>query len=459
MPNRLRQQICPRAATARAAALCAVLFALLATGAAAAQARNATPRGDAVVHVVDSRADLRAFWDLKRMRHAEPLELRLGADGHLRRTAGTTAGDPVPAAADPSARGVDTGNSTIYPNSANGVVFGEYDISPIDDEFYRCSGSVINTSAGHVVMTSGHCVIDPDTGTPATNLIFVPGYRDGAEPFGEWAAPTFATTPEWQSSAGGPNPDEAGDIAMLTLSNRPADGATVQSIVGAFGIAFNQARAQTYMEYGYPAQFPYDGSRLYTLTSPWAGNDNNFTPATMAISSDFTGGSSGGPWLVGSSPVAMSLNDYTYGSAPGYMFGPYFGSIAQQLFVAAGGPASGSLATASTARPAAAAGTTTPVSNRFQVLALMRNASRGLAIFRIQVPGAGRLTLGGSEVREAAATASLAQVVRIPVRAAGAARRELRTDGTARVRARLRYTPDGGSTSTQTRRLLLVLRR
>jgi V8-like Glu-specific endopeptidase len=458
MPNRLGQQISAQAAGARLVALFAVLIALLSAGSAAAQTGNGAPRGDAVVHAVQAREHLRAFWDAKRMRRAEPLTLMLGADGQLRSSASTTAGDPVPAAAAAGARGTDTGNSTVYPNSPNGVVFGEYDISPTNHELYRCSGSVINTSSGSVVMTSGHCVVDPDTGTPATNLIFVPGFRDSAEPFGEWGAPSFATTPQWQSTAGGANPDEAGDIAMLTLSHRPADGATVQSVVGAFGIAFNQARSQSYMEYGYPAQSPYDGSRLYELTSTLFYNDNSYTPSTMGISSDFTGGSSGGPWLVGAAPVAMSLNDYIYGSLPGYMFGPYFGSIAQQLFVAAGGSASGSLATVSTPRPAAAAATATPVSNRFQVLGLIRRASRGLAIYRVQVPAAGRLTIGGSEVRKAAATASLAQVVRITVRAAGAARRELRSDGTARVQVRLRYTPNGGSASTQTRRLLLVLR-
>ena len=268
------------------------------------------------------------------MRQAKPLSLIT-----LSKPGGTAvqAGGVSPAAAAPSARGTDTGDSTVYPNSANGIVYGYYD--PVDPFAYQCSGSVINTPTGNVVLTAGHCVIDPGTGTPATDLIFVPGFRDFNEPYGEWTAPTFATTSQWQSTAGGPNPNEAGDMAMLTLDNRPSDSATLQSVVGAVGIAFNQPRVQTYMEYGYPAEFPYDGTRLYELTSPWGRDDTQFSPATMGISSDFTGGSSGGPWLVGNAPQAESVSDYVYTSAPpswlGYMYGPYFGSIAQNLFVSA----------------------------------------------------------------------------------------------------------------------------
>lgn len=192
-----------------------------------------------------------------------------------------------------------------------------------------------------MVLTAGHCVIDPDTGTQATDIVFIPGYRDGAEPFDEWPATSFATTSQWQTTAGGPNPDEAGDMAMLTIDNRPSDSATLQSVVGAVGIAFNQPRLQTYIEYGYPAAFPYDGTRLYELTSPWGRDDSQFSPNPIGISSDFTGGFSGGPWLVGNAPLAESVSDYVYVSAPpswlGYMYGPYFGSLAENLFVSVGG--------------------------------------------------------------------------------------------------------------------------
>src|SRR5204863_4661001 len=118
--------------------------------------------------------------------------------------------------------------------------------------------------ARDAVLTAGHCVIDPDTGARARNLVFVPGYRNGKKPFGSWSASRFATTSRWRNTAGTANPDEAGDMAMLTLANRRSDGATVQSVVGALGIGFHQARNQRYTEYGYPAASPYDGTKLYS---------------------------------------------------------------------------------------------------------------------------------------------------------------------------------------------------
>jgi V8-like Glu-specific endopeptidase len=418
-------------------------------------------RSSIVVHSVQSRDHLRAFWSPERMRRAEPLSLlALKPDGSVAKDDGVS---PA-AAADPSARGTDSGDSTIYPNSANGLVYGTYD-DPIEPFDYQCSGSVLNTPTGNVVLTAGHCVIDPDTGTPATNLIFVPGFRDFNEPYGEWTAPAFATTSQWQSTAGGPNPNEAGDMAMLTLDNRPSDSATLQSVVGAVGIAFNQPRLQTYVEYGYPAEVPYNGDRLYELTSPWGRDDTQFSPNPMGISSDFTGGSSGGPWLVGNAPVAESVSDYVYVSpAPvswrGYMYGPYFGSIAQSLFVSVGGSASGSSATGTigtTATSSAGPPKSSP-SNAFAIEFLTRNRRRGVGILRVKVPGAGELKLSGDGLRPVTKTPAEGRTVKLRVRSRGGALRTLRVAGRAELEATIAYTPTGGVVRTKLRDLILLRR-
>ena len=186
--------------------LAVCLLAICGLGVATAQGAGGESRSSIVVHAVHSRPHLRAFWTPERMRQAKPLSLIT-----LSKPGGTAvqAGGVSPAAAAPSARGTDTGDPTVYPNSANGIVYGYYD-DPVDPFAYQCSGSVINTPTGNVVLTAGHCVIDPGTGTPATDLIFVPGFRDFNEPYGEWTAPTFATTSQWQSTAGGPNPTRRG---------------------------------------------------------------------------------------------------------------------------------------------------------------------------------------------------------------------------------------------------------
>ncbi len=357
------------------------------------------------------------------------------------------AGDSSPAAADPSADGTDTGDPTLYPNSANGVVLFKYGTTT-----YRCSGSVVDSPAGNVVLTAGHCVIAPGTGTHATNIVFLPGYRDAIHTFGDWPATTFATTSQWETTAGTGDPndaDEAGDMAMLTLANRPGDGSTIQSVVGAVGIGFNQSRLQTYTEYGYPAAFPYDGTRLYELTAPWAVDDPFFSPATMGISSDFTGGSSGGPWLVGSPPVALSVTDYRYTSGPlsGYMFGPYFGNTAQQLY---------STATAGSVSPASSVVVPPKPSNVFTIRSTTRDRLRGMASIWVKVPGAGTLKLSGQGLVRVTKRPAGKATILLPVRAKGSALATLRDAGRVDVEARIAYTPTGGDPRVKFRNLVLL---
>ncbi len=407
-------------------------------------------RSSAVVHTVHSRPHLRVFWSPKRIRSAKPLSVLTYSKPGGRVI---EAGGSSPAAADPSAQGTDTGDSTQFPNSANGIVLFFYG----PDEF-RCSGSVVDSPAGDIVLTAGHCVIDPGPGTQATDIVFIPGYRDGAEPFGEWPATSFVTTPQWQSTTSTGDPqdgDEAGDIAMLALADRPGDGATIQSVVGAVGIGFNQPRSQTYMEYGYPAAFPYDGERLYELTGPLAGNDPSFSPATMAISSDFTGGSSGGPWLVGSPPVALSVNDYKYVSDPNHMYGPYFGSIAQQLYTTATtgviNPAATPVTPATVATPAAP-----KPSNAFTIRSITRDRRRGTVNIWVKVPGAGPLKLRGHGLVRVTKEPAGKATILLRVRAKGSALATLRDARRVDVEARIAYRPTGGDRRVKFRDLVLL---
>jgi V8-like Glu-specific endopeptidase len=417
------------------AAIAAV--ALACAGAAAIPAASAaSPRGAAaVVRAVDSVPRVRAYWTPRRMRRARPLSpLAL-------------AGSPETAAGAPSGGGVttlsaiDAGVSTSFPNSANGVVYGTYRSGRFAED-YQCSGSSVDTDAGDVVLTAGHCVIDPDTGTRATNLIFVPGYRSGSEPFGEWAASSFATTSTWEATAGGRNPDEAGDVAMLTIEDRPSDGASLRSVVGALGIAFNRARDQTYTQYGYPAESPYDGSRLYENTARYAFGDGFFSPATMAIASDFTGGSSGGPWVVGSSPTALSVTAYYYTADPGYLYGPYFGSAAQAVYRSVGGSASGS--------------GSSPVAGYLRIVSVRHHPRARSATVRVRVSGAGELGLRGRRVARASRGTARAGTFKLAVHPTGVARRQLRKRGWTRVWIRVSFRADGGGLYAKRRFVTLL---
>ena len=104
-------------------------------------------------------------------------------------------------------------------------------------------------------------------------------------------------------------------------------------MVGGRGIAFNYDRNQSFVDYGYPAAPPFDGSKLWVCEAAHATDDTSASPATMGIGCDMTGGSSGGGWTVGNS--VYSVNSYGYSNQPNVMYGPYQGTVAQGVYNAA----------------------------------------------------------------------------------------------------------------------------
>ena len=90
---------------------------------------------------------------------------------------------------------------------------------------------------------------------------------------------------------------------------------------------------QRYLSHGYPAASPFNGEREYICDSNLGHRDNSANPPTMAIGCDMTGGSSGGGWVVGNN--VLSVNSYGYSNERNVMYGPYQGSVAQQLYTSA----------------------------------------------------------------------------------------------------------------------------
>jgi V8-like Glu-specific endopeptidase len=117
-------------------------------------------------------------------------------------------------------------DTTSFPNRTHGRVFftlpGEGD--------FTCSGTVVTANSHSVVLTAGHCVHAGGPGGGfATNWIFVPGYRDGARPFGEWPAASLAATTGWVGAA-----NLSFDVGAAVVP-RIATGEGIQDVVGARG--------------------------------------------------------------------------------------------------------------------------------------------------------------------------------------------------------------------------------
>jgi V8-like Glu-specific endopeptidase len=396
----------------------------------------------------------------------------LGGSPLLGASAATTSAGTATSAATPGAvEGVDTGDSTLFPNRANGTVIGEYQTAE-GSEAYQCSGSVIDSPAGDVVLTAGHCVIDPESGAQARWIVFEPGYREEEAPFGIFAATSFVTTPEWSTTAETSDPDEAGDLAMLVLAPNAKTGQSVEATVGALAIAFEQPREQTYTQWGYPAESPYNGEILYSHTTPYAGVDPSYLPAMrpIKIASDFTAGASGGPWTIGpaSAPTVLSLTDYYYENDPRHLYGAYFGSAARKVYETAAGvvvppvttaapteptvPATATPAptpSVSPPPPAAAAASTpapSPATGSLRIVSARGRSTQGEATVVVHLGGPGTLRLSGPAVRTVSVVAEVAGNYRLAVSAkvGGPAARALRLRGSVTVGVGIRFTSPVG---------------
>jgi hypothetical protein len=280
-----------------------LLLALALLGGLAAPGQAAQP---ARAKAVDqSRADVVAYWTAERMRAATPLDIVKGA------------GRKRPALAYPFTRY----EPTTY-NPAHGKVFFSDGSTN-----YVCSGTALTSGNESVVWTAGHCV-NQGPGTYYTNWAFVPGYKDGARPYGTWTARTLLTTSAWGQSG-----DFSYDVGAAVVNANA--GQTLTDTVGSRGAVFNQPAQQHYLSHGYPAAPPFNGGRLYVCESDLGSRDTSANPPTMGIGCDMTGGSSGGGWVVGNDVV--SVNSYGYLTQPNVMYGPYQDAVAQQLYASAAG--------------------------------------------------------------------------------------------------------------------------
>lgn len=287
-----------------------VLIITVVVCAATAAAAQANP----VAHQeTKAAAQVTRYWTPARMANAKPVERVAGKSPQKGKPGGGT-----------TTSGAATEVPLPYPSAEGKVFFTDNGVN------YVCSGSALVSTNESVVWTAGHCV-NEGPGTFYTNFMFVPAYRDGAAPYGRFAASTLLTTSGWRTSG------EFGvDEGAAVVSTNEA-GQTLTDAVAEISPVFGSVRNQSYTLYGYPAAGKFNGQRMYACNTAWSRNDNSATPATMGVPCNMTGGSSGGGWITSSGALA-SVVSYGYSSLKNVLFGPHLETEAQQLYQAAQAP-------------------------------------------------------------------------------------------------------------------------
>jgi V8-like Glu-specific endopeptidase len=146
-----------------------------------------------------------------------------------------------------------------------------------------CSASVVNSPAGDLVITAAHCV----TGTVASGtLAFVPGYDDGAAPYGVWTVTGVYVDQAWRSSA-----DPNDDVAFLKVG-QSWSSVPIEDVTGAEQLGSGTPPARQLVEVvGYPN----------SSGQPITCQNSLRKPMEDQLEFDcggYTDGTSGGPFLL-----------------------------------------------------------------------------------------------------------------------------------------------------------------
>jgi V8-like Glu-specific endopeptidase len=198
-----------------------------------------------------------------------------------------------------------------------------------------CSGSLVNSAGKDLVITAGHCVYGTAGGElPAgetwhSNWYFAPDFKNGVAPYGYWSARQLWTMSNYIN-----NGDEQDDIGAAIL-NVNSYGQHAVNLLGGQGYAWNQSTSHYIWDFGYPAAWPFNGqlNEVCTGTSHW-----DWFIQMEGLNCNFTGGSSGGPWLMsfnGEFGYVNGVNDARYGwPYSGDITSLYFGNNALTLYQA-----------------------------------------------------------------------------------------------------------------------------
>jgi hypothetical protein len=226
----------------------------------------------------------------------------------------------------------------------------------LDRADYVCSGAVVAGRGQDVVLTAAHCTGNGPR-DQAANWMFVPGYADGAAPYGSYPAHRFYVSPRWADQRGGASAAaERYDVAFVTMNPSPVTGQRVGQAVGGLPVAFGSGSLggrDTYV-FGYPSDPPFGGQDqdfCAGRASPAADGPADGTPAgtaagtgdgAAAVACGMTAGDSGGPWLAGFSPQAgtgtvVAVSTYKYTDGARMLYGTRLGPYARSLYDAASG--------------------------------------------------------------------------------------------------------------------------
>ncbi|MFI6936481.1 trypsin-like serine peptidase [Streptomyces sp. NPDC050287] len=166
-----------------------------------------------------------------------------------------------------------------------------------DDGQHFCTASVVHSTGRDLIATAAHC-LDESAG----ELVFAPGYRDGRSPYGRWKVERRFMPDGWAKAE-----DEDSDVAFAVVAGR--GGKQIEDLVGGNRLAPRTATGATAVTVtGYP------DSREVPISCTNKPVPHSRTQQRIECP-DFSGGTSGSPWINGDGKLVGILGGHEEGGA------------------------------------------------------------------------------------------------------------------------------------------------
>lgn len=201
-----------------------------------------------------------------------------------------------------------------------------FSTGPGGDHF--CTASVVASPGRNMLITAAHCIHGGKGKTYRSDVVFVPGYRDGSQPFGVWTPQRMLVSDSWATSS---DPDM--DVAFIML--QPLKGKNIEEVLGANRLGINQGFQNVVRVTGYPRS----GEEAITCINRTTRQGSN---QMRFACQGYAPGTSGSPWLKRFDPATHTgmiigvIGGYQQGGdTPSVSYSPYFGSAVENLYQAA----------------------------------------------------------------------------------------------------------------------------
>ncbi|WP_316521265.1 trypsin-like serine peptidase [Kitasatospora brasiliensis] len=181
-----------------------------------------------------------------------------------------------------------------------------------------CTASVVHSPRRNLLVTAAHCVQTRRIGL-LDGLVFTPGYRNGATPYGTWPVQAITVDPRW---AAGDDPEY--DVAFVTVG--AVDGRQVEDAVGGNAVDTGRGFGLSVSVTGYPNESD-EPITCAVRTSSQSATQERFDCG------GYTDGTSGSPWVAANGAVVGVIGGYQEGgSTPGTSYSVTFDQRVADLY-------------------------------------------------------------------------------------------------------------------------------